>query len=318
MRWIKLHDIINLAIFGGLLPLSWLVPLRRWPQVARRLALWHIRLIGSSLRSGSERMRVELGRDPHQIELAFRQHSYLELMEILREHAPGGWQVPISVSGTQHIDDALAAGKGAILWYCPFTHGDLVFKRGICEAGYRLHHLSAITHGFSGTRFGMRFLNTIKTSVEERYLEERLILDGKDSRPTLQALRERLQDNGLVSITAVHTGKRVAYAGIFGGKLQLATGAPNQAIRTGAALLPLFVFPKDGGYHLRIEAPLLGQATKEQVKEEDYVTAYAPILERHVREHPELWPGWFAFKHHWRYEPNQRSEESAAAAASVG
>ena len=317
MRRIKPHDFLDLAILAGSLPLSWLTPQRHWPRVARWLAILNIKVLGSRLGKGPDRIKAELGRDPRELELEFRQHGYLEIIELLREHAPGGWRVPISLSGKEHIDAALAAGKGAILWFCPFMHGDLVFKRGLYEAGYALHHLSALTHGFSDTRFGLHVINPVKTAVEMRYLEERLVLDGKDSRPTLKALRDRLNANCLVSITAVHTGKRVAHAEMFGGKLRLATGAPHQAIRTGAALLPLFVVPHDGGYQLCVEAPLLADADKDRVTEEDYVLAYAVVLERYVRRCPALWQGWFATPNHWLYEPAQSGEESPSLAASV-
>ena len=317
MRLIKLTDLLDLAILAARLPLSWFVPARAWPRVARWLGSLSLRLLGSRRGEAKGRIRDLLNVDPDRLELDFRQHIYWEILELLREHAPGGWRVPITVSGARHIEEALAAGKGAIFWYCPFLHGDIVFKRGICEAGYELHHLSALTHGFSDTRFALHFINPIKTSVEKRYLKERLVLDGKDSRPTLKALRDRLTANGLVSITAVHTGKRAAYADMFGGKLRLATGAPNQAIRTGAALLPLFVVPKGEGYQICIEAPLLGQAAPDEVKEEDYVEAYVPILERYVREHPELWSGWFAAPNHFRYGPARADEEDLATAAAA-
>ena len=117
-----------------------------------------------------------MGVSALELEIGFRQHNYWELLELLREHAPWGWKVEISVVGREHIDEALAAGRGAVLWYCPFTHADVVFKRGLHEAGYRVNHLSAATHGFSDTRFGVAVLNPIKTGVESRYLKERCVI----------------------------------------------------------------------------------------------------------------------------------------------
>ncbi len=308
MKFIKPDDIRYCVTLGGFLPFAWLAPPRVWPIVARGVARVHVGLSGRHTPTTDSCIKQHTTRDPSQVGLGFRTNLYCELLEILRENAPYGWPAKIALEGREHIDQALEGGKGAILWFCPFIHADLVFKRGIAEAGYDLHHLSALTHGFSDTKFGLRFLNPLKTGVERRYLKERLVLDEKGEGPALRTLFKRLRGNGLVSITAVHTGLRVATRPFLGGSLRLATGAPNLAAKTGAALLPVFVVPEGPGYRVIVEPALEASAQDKKAKEEAFVSAYVPLLERYVRHYPTLWRGWFAGPNHWSPEPIETSE----------
>ena len=214
-------------------------------------------------------------------------------MELLREHAPWGWKVEISMIGREHIDEALAAGRGAVLWYSPFTHADVVFKRGLHEAGYRVNHLSHLTHGFSDTRFGLTVLNPIKTAVESRYLKERCVIGETGVGAGGPRLLSRLRKNELVSVTAVQRGKHTGSRPLLGGTLRLAKGAPNFAASTGAALIPIFVVPFDGGYRLQVEPPL--HATARDRGRGGFISAYVPVLERYVMEfRPSGGAGWLS------------------------
>ena len=298
MAAISKDDLLNLGVLSLLLPVSWLLPRKAWRVPARGLGSLHAGLLGADLDPIADVVRQQTGIEAKQLEVDFRSNLYLELMEILREHSPVGWNVDIELVGRQHIDDALKAGKGALLWFCPFTHGDIVFKRGLAEAGYEVHHLSALTHGFSGTRFGMSVLNPIKVRVEKRYLKERLVLDEAGGGPALRALLKCLRANQIGSITAVHTGRRVSGRKLFGGEVRLAHGAPSLAAATGAALLPVFTVPADGGYKVCVEPALPAEESREK-REEAYISAYVPVLERYIRQHPELWRGWFAYETHW-------------------
>src|SRR5690606_38513622 len=112
MRLIRARDIVDAIVIAGLLPAAWFLPLGG----QRRIAAWagraHIRLLGLRADHLKAVLRDQLGVDQRDIEIGFREHNYLEMMEILREHAPWGWQPRISVVGRQHIDEALAVGKG--------------------------------------------------------------------------------------------------------------------------------------------------------------------------------------------------------------
>lgn len=283
----------------ALWPVAWLAPTSSWAGLSSLLGRIHLRLIGAKGGGLDAKLLAGMGTTPRELELGFRRHNYLELLEILREHAPWKWHPKIAVAGTEHIEHALAAGRGVVLWYCPFTHADVVFKKGMYQAGYRVNHLSALTHGFSDTRFGVAVLNPIKTSVESRYLKERCVMHPGRVGETIRALLDRLRNKELVSVTALQSGRRIGVRPLFGGSLHLAKGAPNLALSTGAALLPIFVVPTDDGYEVRIEPPLTAHSDDIERAEEECITAYLPLLERYVSRYPWLWRGWLGQRSYW-------------------
>ena len=300
---IRSRDVADALTMLALLPPAWLLPTRHWPAFTRMLGRLHVRLLGARAGHLDRDLLARMGTTPEALEAGFRQHNCWELMEMLREHAPWGWHARIAVVGRQHIDAALAAGRGAVLWYCPFTHADVVFKRGLHEAGYRVNHLSAATHGFSDTRFGMAVLNPVKTSVERRYLKERCVMGDTRVGEVIRGLLERLRGNELVSVTALQTGRRTGVRPLFGGTLQLAKGAPGFALGTGAALIPIFVVPVPGGYEVRVEPPLRAASDRLEAAEEECISAYVPLLERYVAAYPHLWRGWLGSPSYWRPAP---------------
>jgi lauroyl/myristoyl acyltransferase len=300
---IRSRDVLDGLLMSALLPFAWLVPTRFWQGFSRALGAAHVRLLGARAGHLDRALLARLGISADELEIGFRQHNYWELMEMLREHAPWGWHARISVIGREHIDDALKEGRGAVLWYCPFTHADVVFKRGLYEAGYAINHLSAATHGFSDTRFGMAVLNPVKTSVERRYLKERCVMGDSGVGEVIRGVLDRLRRNELVSVTALQTGKRTGARSLLGGVLRLAKGAPNFALSTGAALIPVFVVPIAGGYEVRVEPPLRAASASIEAAEEECISAYVPVLERYVARYPSLWRGWLGSRGYWHPDP---------------
>jgi lauroyl/myristoyl acyltransferase len=196
----------------------------------------------------------------------------------------------------EHVEGALRLGKGAILWVFPFTYSDLVTKQSLCESGFRVTHLSAVTHGYSGTRLGVAVLNRVRTRIEDRYIKERILLSEQGSSVSaLRLLRGRLKENGVVSVTATHSGLRVFDLPFLHGTLKLANGAPSLAISTGASLVPVFtVRDAKGGFTTRVCAPLVPDTSlSRHAAEEQLARHYVDLSKPFVSAHADLWPGWF-------------------------
>jgi lauroyl/myristoyl acyltransferase len=169
-------------------------------------------------------------------------------LQYLRVLRPGGWRPTLHLEGAGRIDDALAHGRGVILWVSSLVFGDLVTKMGLAGAGIRVRHLSSFEHGFSPTRFGARVLNRLATSGEERFLTERLVMTPDRPTEALRDLTARVRQGGVVSISAVlGEGQRGVTVPFLHGTLTLADGAPQLARRTGAQLLPVFTIRLDDG-----------------------------------------------------------------------
>jgi len=269
--------------------LAWLVPERHWPRLCRWLVSYKHPTLNEAVLAGAlpagEAKLIGAELDGHRLEHYF---------QYLREYFPGGWRSKLVLEGRQHLEQATAAGRGAILWVGHTVFHGLVLKKSLAEAGFRLNHFSRPEHGFSKTRFGIAFLNPIRSRVEDRYLRRRIVIErGREERAVRAAARE-LAANGLVSITAGDwEGRQIAHIPMLGGSLPLATGAPALALAAGALLLPVFVIRKHNAIHVLITAPIdMGTPGSRDERVKRAMIEYAARLEPVVRDYPSQWRGW--------------------------
>jgi lauroyl/myristoyl acyltransferase len=218
--------------------------------------------------------------------------SFEENIGAVREILPGGWRPRLRIEGSESLERA-ALRQGTILWTSAFYHSDLVTKKALAEAGYVLHHLSELSHPFSPTRYGVWVLNTIRLWAENRYLARRIIVSG-DAQQAVLALAKTLRRHGVVSITAVGSGTRVLEVPLLGGTLRLGAGAPVLALRTGAALLPVFtVLDSHGRYTVRVGPDI---SDVEEASDDERVqlmaSRYAMLLQPYLLAYPTQWRGW--------------------------
>ena len=225
------------------LPLSaavaWGVPERYWEKLAAQAVRLERRTLARTARRMIGTIGVDRLRAPADL-LARRQLTMVRLDQLcfLRSYRPGGWCPQLRLEGQEHLDRALARGRGAILWVAPTVFQWLPGKRTMFEAGYRLHHLSSPEHGFSSrSRFGPHWLQSDPDPVENRYLAERVVLgperqsQGRPQAPDRAAAAERR------GVDRRRGGRRAGLrAPLLNGCLTVASGAPHLAVRTGAAL----------------------------------------------------------------------------------
>lgn len=175
----------------------------------------------------------------------------------LREYRPGVREHPIQLVGVENVHDGLAAGRGVILWVASFVFGSLLTKIALQRVGFEVSHLSRPSHGFSGSRFGVRWLNPIWTKVEERFVHERIVMDPGRPIGALRVLRKRLADNQVVSITVGTEGVRTVTVPFLAADLRVATGPITLAANTRASLIPVFtVRDPEGCFTVELQPPL--------------------------------------------------------------
>lgn len=186
----------------------------------------------------------------------------LRQLQSLRCHRPGGWHPEVRLLGRQHLDTALASGRGAILWVAPFAFASLVAKLTLHQHGVRLCHLSRWFHGASQSRWGVALLNPIQRRAEDCYLKERvMIARGQSPLAAMRRLRELLAGNEVVSIRVGHRAAGTVRVPFLCGELELATGPIRLAAASGAPLMPIFTVREwESGqapvYTTTIEPPL--------------------------------------------------------------
>jgi lauroyl/myristoyl acyltransferase len=217
-------------------------------------------------------------------------------LQILRSYRPGGWNPTLKVEGEFFLRDALQAGYGAVLWVAHFGFNALATKVALGRAGFGVHHLSRPEHGFSKSRFGIRFLNPIRVHAELPHLAGRVIIDRSQSSKAKGEAERILGSNGIISITAgAWEGRRIAIVELFDGTIEVATGAPSLAISSGAALLPVFTVrdEKTGAIRVIVDAPIAQTKEGDKLEKIDRMSQeFADRLKAYIVEYPEQWRDW--------------------------
>ena len=275
-----------------------LAPMRRaWRLRVARLAA---RLATRTRRARQARARImhmlarsepEAGRIVLELQ-AGRLAGYLDVVRALTF----GPDFVVSCRGLEHIADARAQGRGAILWISDFVSAGDASKVALAREGLRVAHLSRPEHGFTTSRFGIRWLNPFRLAFERAYLSERIVFERHDPAPAMARIERILRHNGIVSIMAsMHEGGTLAHVPFLNGGLRLSLGAVRLGLLSGAPVLPVSVLPDpagDGAFEMVVAPPLeMANGPREQRLLRP-VCQYAGALEAQVRAHPQSWGGW--------------------------
>ena len=290
---IKPRDIAVLGMLCGIALAAWLVPERYWQGVSKGFANIRqaVRRDAATRTRHIERLAGtrQLACSPADCVTAYFTYFYQERLQLMRCYRPRGWQPRLRLDGREHVDRALADGKGAILWVTPLVFSHLLTKMAFRQAGFDVCHLSRYLHNFSETLIGARVLNPVRTKVERRYLADRLVMwPGAATRP-LRQLSRRLKDNTIVSITVGHMGRHTHTLPFMDGRMRLATGPASLSLQSGVPLFPVFTTREpDGSFVTTVEPALGRQDGLNRTKQvEHFLSQYAGILESYVRRYTD-------------------------------
>ncbi len=276
---------------------AWLLPDRYWPALARVLSPMAIGDLTKDPAATAEAIRKTLGmRLPDlpakTILRDMGAEGIFTFFQVLKCYRPDGWEPAIRIAGFEHVKAALAGGRGAVLWVSHAFHGHLGAKIGFRRAGLDVVHLSTPAHGFSATKFGVRYLNRMQTRIEDRYIAERVMLPLQGQNAALQILAKRLKANRVVSITGQRGTGRTVDARFLDGTLPLAPGAPAIAQMTGAKLLPVFAFrAADGNVEVTVEPEIVLEGARDAAIAAA-VQTFARRSEPFVLRYPGQWLSW--------------------------
>jgi KDO2-lipid IV(A) lauroyltransferase len=187
----------------------------------------------------------------------------------------------ISVAGREHLDGALSKGKGTIILSAHLGNFFLVGTRLAIE-GYSPHVLVKPPHN-EGIRM---LLNDLRLRAGQRTI---------DSRPRRQAYRDLvkvLRRNELAIVIADEyrsgTGVDVSF---FGHSVLARRGPATLALRTGAALVPVYLVRDSGRRLALIIEPEIELYRSGNIQEDVRVNTLriTQWLERVVRSYPDQW-----------------------------
>ncbi|MDP2620812.1 MAG: hypothetical protein Q8P46_11665 [Hyphomicrobiales bacterium] len=306
-RLIRRADLQYLTLMGLYRLTTALLPPDRWAAVADVMHRLRRGLRKRRVMQLRQRFRAVYGHDvgPDTIRSWHRDRENRRerrRLYVVAERWSDRWRPNIRLEGVDGVAAALAQGKGVILWFDDFIDHNVVAKRGLYEAGYRIHYLSSVLHGDSISAFGRRYLNPIQTAVESRYVQERLLLNNTDagSGNELACTRRMvaiLRENGIVGIANILTsGSRVMEIP-FGASARLAmpTGPVNLALQRGAALFPVATIETEplASYSVIIGPRLVPDPAKgKDAALAEAAMQYAERLLPLVKAHPDQWMGW--------------------------
>jgi lauroyl/myristoyl acyltransferase len=256
------------------------------PTRTRRDMTWIAAALKGTQAAGQEqRIAVEMWAN-----------RYAERFQYLRCWRPGGWSPQIEVLGTEHVMVAREKGQGTIFWTGNFMFNDLITKIAFHRLGIAVSQFSRPHHGFSDTQFGIRYLNSVKRGIEDRYLRKRFMVTKRETPDALRQMSEQLRENGAIAFRVGYKGRRRARATFLGRWITLATAPLFIARTTGASLLPTFTLrTAPARFEVTVGAPIA--VPQDTHGEPDYAAAiqrYAEMLEPFVLRDPGQWRGWAA------------------------
>lgn len=184
----------------------------------------------------------------------------------------------VSFEGHNNLKKGLAKGKGVVLFSCHIGNFEWGASR-IGVEGYKIWGIALFRKSektnkfFESNRLRKGFLTVYANKMHHIF--------------------RYLKNNELIAIPMDwdSTGQSSKSFDFFGKKAYLPTGALRLAMRSGAALMPVFIW-RDGRYthHLKIMKPInldLSGGKEESI--EKNMKIIIPIMEKHIREHLVEW-----------------------------
>ncbi len=241
-------------------------------------------------------LRLAFGEEKSERELAALarecyRHFGLCMAEFIRLPAMSAEEIQAlaELRGSEHIDAALADGRGAILLTGHLGNWELTGSR-IAAAGYPLSVIARAQRDSAITEYVRETRETMGMRVLHRDVAVRA---------SLKALRR----NELVGILMdQNAGEDGIFVDFFGHLASTAPGAAAFALRTDAAVLPTFGWRNADGTHTVQVYPavrLIRSGDHESDLREN-TARYTKVIESQIRLHPAQ---WFWLHKRWKARP---------------
>lgn len=208
----------------------------------------------------------------------------------------------IEIRGLAHLQGALAAGKGAILWESNGFSRRVQAKRTLHAHGIQLHQTHGETHlgvmsttAEPGTWLRRRLMRPTYEQRERAFTAETLIIPVHSAIAAGRVYVTRLRQNKLLCMAGDGRIARKLYPIEFlGQSVTFAPGAVKLARLVGAPLLPVFWVPAaDGPPVLEIDPPIVPDPAGDvDAQVVDCLQRFANALQARVMRWPEAYRNW--------------------------
>ena len=316
-----LRDVRRLAVLAGGAIAAVFVPQRFDPKVIQFLRAVHRTLFPKALDRLAEKIATALppnaGRDPRALSEEYTTMRLEDMWGRVRGLRRFGWRPDIEIEGLQHVHEALERGRGVILWSMRFSSTTAI-KQALFHAGLPMTHLSRRDHGSpSKTSLGVGIVGPLYCRAENAYLTERVRIPLDGSLGYLNTLRQRLRENGCISIFGEHEGLQSAEVSVLGARWRFALGAPSLAWLEDAQLLTAYALrTAPSRYRVVIEKPIkVDRSLPRKVFATRALEEFAARLERLIIAYPGQWQGWL-YRSFEGDMPKRSSQRTATAGRS--
>lgn len=248
-----------------------------------------------ALAFGRERTAEELD---HLCRRSF-QHLGMMLVEacVFLFAPPAFFRSQVRVEGLEHLKSAMAQGKGALLLSAHFGNWEAAAHR---LSGYPL---SVVVRPLDSP-----LLDRLATRFRERSGAE-LIPKWRALPAVLDALRRQRMVAFLLDQNT--TRREGVFVQFFGRPAATSKSLALLALRTGAPVVPIFIYREsDGGHRVTIEPEIPQPRTGDRDKDvAAYTAAFTRCVEDMIRRRPEQ---WFWVHRRWRTRPTGSTREETS------
>lgn len=204
----------------------------------------------------------------------------LNLAELLRLEVfiRPGWERSFTVEGKEHLGRALERGKGIIFVLAHFGNWEFLA-------------LVPRLLSFRGAAVAQKIKNPAIDGMLRR-MREAAGLELFSKREVAGQIADYLGQNGAVAILADQRARRMMVEVEFFGRPAPTTVAPAVlALKTAAALVPVFIYPGKGGTYRVVFDPAI-EPRRElpfKVAVREITARFTAAFEKRIRQRPELW-----------------------------
>jgi KDO2-lipid IV(A) lauroyltransferase len=211
-------------------------------------------------------------------------------------HSPRTVDRVFEFEGLEHLERALAQGKGVILLLCHFGANQLCMA-ALGHRGYRINQIGSQPEDWH------KLVDLEPSSLERRIFDVRLRLEralpanfvyiDRSMRPVYRCLAR-----GEILIMAFdgRAGSQWLDVPLFHRRMNISSGPFSLARRAGSPIIPLFMVRRPGGRHRVVLHPPL-EVPREGPREELLrapAIEFARLMEHWIRELPDHYAGLLA------------------------
>lgn len=204
------------------------------------------------------------------------------------------------IIGWEHLEHALAAGKGVILWENASFGRRFWAKQILDHKGVRVHQLHGpihigglASHGTTWVR--QHVIRPFFDDAERSYIAELILLPSTGNLSYGRTLLQRLQENAVICVAGDGLrGAKIVSVPFLGGRYRFSTGMVSLARISGAAILPMLCLEtEDGTACLILEETIrVGEDDDKEGQLERVLSHYAGLMERYIHREPASYRSW--------------------------